>query len=87
MDKDRVKGKAKDVGGRVQRQVGEWTGDNESQAKGAMKQVEGKVQNTIGKVKDSIRDAAGSARRKADVERGREQGREEEASRRRKDVA
>ena len=31
MDKDRVKGKVKDISGRVQRQAGEWTGDEENQ--------------------------------------------------------
>lgn len=55
MNKDRVEGKAKDIAGRVQRQAGEWTGDEESQVKGAAKQVEGKVQNTVGKVKDSLK--------------------------------
>ena len=30
MDKDRVKGKVKDISGRVQRQAGEWTGDEEA---------------------------------------------------------
>ena len=45
MDKDRIKGKAKDIAGRVQRQAGEWTGDEKSQARGAAKQVEGKLQN------------------------------------------
>jgi uncharacterized protein YjbJ (UPF0337 family) len=57
MDKDRVEGKVKDVAGRVERQVGEWTGDSETQAKGAAKQVEGKVQNAWGKVKDAAKDA------------------------------
>ena len=56
MDKDEVKGKAKDVAGRVERQVGEWTGDTEKQAHGAAKQAEGKVQNAWGKVKDSARE-------------------------------
>jgi uncharacterized protein YjbJ (UPF0337 family) len=55
VDKDEVKGKAKDVAGRVERQVGEWTGDTEAQAKGAAKQVEGKVQNAWGKVKDAAK--------------------------------
>ena len=55
MDKDRVKGKAKDVAGRVQRQVGEWTGDEEAQVKGTTKQVKGKAQNTVGKIKDSVK--------------------------------
>jgi uncharacterized protein YjbJ (UPF0337 family) len=55
MDKDRVKGKAKDIAGRVQRQVGEWTGDQEAQVKGTAKQVKGKAQNTVGKIKDSVK--------------------------------
>ena len=33
MDSDRIKGKADDVAGRVKRQVGEWTGDTETQTK------------------------------------------------------
>ena len=55
MDKDRLEGKVKDVAGRVERQVGEWTGDTEKQAHGAAKQVEGKVQNAWGKVKDATK--------------------------------
>jgi uncharacterized protein YjbJ (UPF0337 family) len=58
MNKDRVKGKAKDVAGRIERQVGEWTGDPEKQGKGAAKQVEGKVQNAWGKLKDGVEKAA-----------------------------
>ena len=55
MDKDEVKGKAKDIAGRVERQAGEWTGDEEAQAKGAAKHGEGKVQNAFGKVKDALK--------------------------------
>ena len=55
MDKDRVEGKVKDIAGRVERQVGEWTGDPEKQVHGAAKQAEGKVQNTWGKVKDAAK--------------------------------
>lgn len=58
MDEDRIKGKAEDVKGRVKRQVGEWTGDEETQAEGAMDQAKGKAQNTWGKVKDAARDVA-----------------------------
>jgi len=32
MNKDRIKGKVKDVAGRVERQAGEWTGDSKTQA-------------------------------------------------------
>jgi uncharacterized protein YjbJ (UPF0337 family) len=55
MDKDRVEGKVKDIAGRVERQIGEWTGDKEAQVKGAAKQVEGKVQNAWGKAKDAVK--------------------------------
>ena len=55
MNKDRVKGKLKDAAGRIERQVGEWSGDTKAQAKGAMKQVEGKVQNAWGKAKDAMK--------------------------------
>lgn len=58
MDKERIKGKAEDITGRAQRQVGEWTGDEKAQAEGMAKQAEGKVRNAVGKVKDSVRDAA-----------------------------
>jgi len=55
MNKDRVKGKVKDVAGRMERQAGEWTGDSKKQAEGAAKQVEGKLQNAWGRVKDATR--------------------------------
>lgn len=64
MDKDRLEGKLKDVGGRVERQVGEWTGDEKSQGEGLGKQAEGKVQNAWGKVKDAGRDMRDKAERK-----------------------
>lgn len=55
MNEDRVKGKVKDIAGRTERQVGEWTGDTEAQVKGAAKQAEGKVQNAWGKAKDAVK--------------------------------
>jgi len=58
MDKDRIKGKMEDMGGRVKRQVGEWTGDKEAQAEGLGDQLKGKARNAMGKVKDAARDAA-----------------------------
>ena len=66
MDKDRVEGKLDDVKGRVKRQVGEWTGDENAQAEGAADQAKGKVQNAWGKLKDAGRDAADNAKDKAD---------------------
>ena len=58
MDKDRIQGKAEDIAGRAKRQVGEWTGDHETQAEGALEQAKGKARNAVGKVKDAVRDAA-----------------------------
>lgn len=58
MDKDRVKGKMDDIKGRVKRQVGEWTGDENAQAEGAADQAKGKVQNAFGKAKDAVRETA-----------------------------
>jgi uncharacterized protein YjbJ (UPF0337 family) len=75
MNKDEIKGKAKDLEGRIQRQAGEWTGDEEAQAKGAAKQAEGKVQNAFGKAKDAIN-------KKAEDEREEERA-EEDLDRRR----
>jgi uncharacterized protein YjbJ (UPF0337 family) len=57
MNDDQVKGKIKDVAGRAERQVGEWTGDKGKQADGALKQAEGKVQNAWGDVKEAGKDA------------------------------
>jgi uncharacterized protein YjbJ (UPF0337 family) len=59
MDKDRIQGKAEDIAGRAKRQVGEWTGDDKTQAEGALDQAKGKTRNAVGKVKDAVRDAAG----------------------------
>lgn len=56
MDKDRVEGKIEDIKGRVKRQVGEWTGDEQTQAEGVAQQVKGKIQNAWGKAKDAGRD-------------------------------
>jgi uncharacterized protein YjbJ (UPF0337 family) len=68
MDKDRVEGKVKDIAGRVQRQVGEWTGDTKDQAEGAAKQVEGKVQNAWGQVKDAVKKPGGNTETDEEVE-------------------
>lgn len=68
MDKDRVEGKIDDVKGRAKRQVGEWTGDEETQAEGALDQAKGKAQNAWGKVKDAGRDAADNIKRDRDAD-------------------
>ncbi len=67
MDKDRVKGTVDDTVGRVKRQVGEWTGDTNTQVEGAAQQIKGKAEKAWGNVKDAARDA----RTDADRERER----------------
>ncbi len=63
MDKDRVKGTMDDAVGRAKRQVGEWTGDTQTQAEGAAQQIKGKAEKAWGNVKDSVRDAQTDADR------------------------
>lgn len=69
MDKDRIKGAAEDMKGRVKRQVGEWTGDDKAQAEGTADQIKGKAQNVMGKVKDAARDVADDVKRDDRTER------------------
>ena len=69
MDKDKIKGKMKDIGGRVERQAGEWTGDKDLQAEGAKDQAAGKAQNAWGKVKDFGRDVKRDAEDEFDSNR------------------
>lgn len=56
MNRDTLKGKAKDIGGRIQRQAGEWAGREDQQVKGGLKQAEGKGQEMLGKVRDAGKD-------------------------------
>lgn len=53
MNKDQIKGTAKDIAGKTQEKFGEITGSKKEQAKGAAKQVEGKVQKGFGDAKDA----------------------------------
>ena len=57
MNKDQVKGAAKDIAGKVQEEAGKLVGSKEQQAKGLAKQVEGKLQKGVGDVKQSVKDA------------------------------
>jgi uncharacterized protein YjbJ (UPF0337 family) len=57
MDKDRVEGAAKNLGGKVKEGVGKVTGDAKLKSEGKADQVAGKVQNAVGGAKDAVRDA------------------------------
>ncbi len=55
MDKDRIKGTAKQVEGAVKEQVGKLTGNTSLQAEGKIEKVEGTLQKSFGKAKDALR--------------------------------
>ena len=54
MNKDQVKGVAKDVAGKVQEQAGKLVGSKEQQIKGLSKQISGKVQKGVGDVEQAV---------------------------------
>jgi uncharacterized protein YjbJ (UPF0337 family) len=56
MNKDQVKGVAKEVAGKVQEQAGKLVGSKEQQIKGLSKQISGKVQKGVGDVKQAVED-------------------------------
>jgi uncharacterized protein YjbJ (UPF0337 family) len=81
MDKDRIKGKVDEAAGRAKRQVGEWTGDEQSQGEGAMQEIKGRAENAWGNVKDGVRDM------KHDMERKKEDKDRDIETDRKRDVA
>lgn len=56
MNKDQVKGAAKDVAGKIQEQAGKMVGSKKQQVKGRYKQVAGKIQKSFGDAKQSVED-------------------------------
>ena len=52
MNDDQIKGKAKDIGGKIQEKVGEAVGSRQQQSEGLSNQAEGKGQEKVGDVKD-----------------------------------
>lgn len=57
MNKEQIKGTAKEVAGRVQEGVGKAINSPEQQLKGMGKQVEGKIEKNLGNLKEVIQDA------------------------------
>ncbi len=54
MNRDQVQGTVTDVAGKLQRKVGELTGDKTQQVKGLTKQVKGKLQKRSGDVEEAL---------------------------------
>ena len=55
MDKNRAKGSATNLGGKVKEGAGKLTGDSKLQSEGKLDQAKGKAQNAIGGIKDTIK--------------------------------
>ncbi|HET9112388.1 MAG TPA: CsbD family protein [Burkholderiales bacterium] len=55
MNKDQIKGTAKEIAGKAQEGVGKVTNNKEQQAKGLGKQVAGKAEKTLGDAKETIK--------------------------------
>jgi len=56
MNKDQVKGVAKDVAGKIQEEAGRLVGSKEQQVKGLSKQIAGKMQKVVGDAKQAVED-------------------------------
>lgn len=57
MNKDQVKGTAKDVAGKLQQKAGKLVGNEKMQAKGVAKQISGKLQKGVGDITEVLKDA------------------------------
>ncbi|OIR02264.1 CsbD-like protein [mine drainage metagenome] len=55
MNKNQIKGAAKDVAGKVQEEAGKLVGSKEQQVKGLNKQIAGKAEKSFGDVKEAIK--------------------------------
>jgi uncharacterized protein YjbJ (UPF0337 family) len=57
MNKDQIKGAAKEVAGKAQQTVGKVTGNTGQQVKGVVREAAGKVQKEIGNLREDVKDA------------------------------
>ncbi|MDB5824201.1 MAG: CsbD-like protein [Herminiimonas sp.] len=57
MNKDQIKGVAKDIGGKAQETAGQLLGNEKQQAKGLAKQAEGKTEKSFGDAKEAVKSA------------------------------
>ena len=56
MDKNRVEGAGREIGGRIKEAAGKLTGDQKLKAEGKAQKMAGKVQNAAGGAADATRD-------------------------------
>jgi len=56
MNKDQIKGTAKDIKGKIKEEVGHLTGNSKTEAEGVGGQVAGKVQKAFGNIKEKMKE-------------------------------
>ncbi len=56
MNKDQIKGVAKEMTGKLQKKAGDALGSTSQHVKGAVKEVEGRAQKHLGDLKEVIKD-------------------------------
>ena len=57
MNSDQIKGRAKEIGGKIQEEAGDLVGSSKQQVKGLKNQAEGKLQKNVGDARDAVEDA------------------------------
>jgi uncharacterized protein YjbJ (UPF0337 family) len=65
MDEHKIKGTAKDIGGKVEETVGRATGSGRMEARGMLHQAEGKAEKAFGDARDTVSSAAAAAEEQA----------------------
>jgi len=63
MNKNKMKGALDEMAGRTKRQVGEWTGNDAAQVKGATQEIKGKIEKAAGSAQEAIQDASNKSSR------------------------
>lgn len=62
MNKDQIKGAAKEIAGKAQRKLGDAVDSPTEEAKGMAREVEGKLQKNIGNAREAVKDEAARER-------------------------
>lgn len=63
MNKDQVKGAAKEVAGKVQRKLGDAVDSPSQEVKGMAREAEGKLQKGVGNAREEVKDEAARQRK------------------------
>jgi uncharacterized protein YjbJ (UPF0337 family) len=73
VDKDRIAGRARELGSKLQETVGDLAGSNRDSIEGRLREARGTAENLYGQAKDAVRHAADEVAHQADdaYERGR----------------